>query len=398
MSTLGTDESEAVAKATLGTLTKTQVLAWQPTTLNALGDAWSAQAQKLTTFDDTEYRAVDSSRDFWTGSAAEAMRTKHEQIRTTTKTFIAALQDGASAAQSGASTLDAAKTAVANAVRQAEANGYEVDDDGTVKISTSTHQTLLSQLPDAASYTTAAGALQVDADASTTATKQALENARTAASSVEAAIEKAFSGLPEGDPGILTETAPSPSSALQDKYGADAAALIEKSPTLKSQLESLTKNGVNITFGEPGAGSYTQYNGDNKSIVLDGNLKDNPQALVQTLAHEAGHATYNGSLSGATVEDCVNARLTNEGAATLNNMVVQREITANGGSDIGVAGYTDTTGPQWEQTYTEYMKTTGSPEGYQKAIYQIGQTYGDNLRPSTAPNMTYREYYTQQCR
>ncbi|WP_278264289.1 hypothetical protein [Nocardia sp. AG03] len=126
---------------------------------------------------------VDASRDFWTGTAAEAMRTKHEEVRTTTKTFITALQDGASAAKAGASTLESAKSAVVNAVRPAQANGYEVGDDGTTTISASAHQTLLPQLG-ASSYSTAAGALQVDADASTTAVKEALENVRAAARAV----------------------------------------------------------------------------------------------------------------------------------------------------------------------------------------------------------------------
>lgn len=200
MTTLGTEEQKSLAEA--GTLTVAHVLNWDTATLTARGDAWSTQASSLTSFDDTRYRAVDASRDFWTGSAAEAMRSKHEAVRTSTKAFITALQNGASAAQAGASSLESAKGAVVNAVRAAQANGYEVGDDGTTTISASTHQTLLSQL-DASSYSTAAGALQVDADASTTAVKQALENARTAASTVQAEIEKAFATLPDGDPAIV---------------------------------------------------------------------------------------------------------------------------------------------------------------------------------------------------
>lgn len=197
MRTSGSGEQDSVAGA--APLTVAQVLAWEPATLRTRGDGWSLQASNLTSFDDTQYRAVDAGRDFWTGSAAEAMRSKHEEIRTTTRRLITALQDGATAAQSGASTLGSAKTAVVNAVRAAESKGYEVGDDGAVTISTSTHQTLLSQLPDASSYSVAAGTLQVDADASATAVTQALENARTAAASVQAAIETAVSRLPEGD-------------------------------------------------------------------------------------------------------------------------------------------------------------------------------------------------------
>ncbi|MFF2082620.1 WXG100 family type VII secretion target [Nocardia sp. NPDC058176] len=202
MTTLGTAEQQSTETGAT-TPTVAQVLAWQPSTLTTRGDAWSAQASKLTSFDDTQYRAVDAGRDFWTGSAADAMRTRHDEIRTTTRTVIAALQDGATAAKTGASRLDSAKTAVVDAVKSAESKGYEIGDDGTATISASTHQTLLSQLPDASSYSVAAGALQVDADASTAAVKQALENACTAAAKVQSAIESAFVSLPEADSFIV---------------------------------------------------------------------------------------------------------------------------------------------------------------------------------------------------
>ncbi|MFC9967614.1 hypothetical protein ACFVH4_25590 [Nocardia ignorata] len=202
MTTLGTTEQQAVAEAT--GLTVAQVLAWDTATLTARADAWSAQTTKLLTFDDNQDRAVDAGRDFWTGTAAEAMRTKHDQIRTSARTFIAALQDGAAAAQSGASSLESAKSAVVNAVKTAEANGYEIADDGTVTISAGTHQTLLSQLPDAASYSTAAGALQMDADASTVTVKQALTQAHSAAAAVAEAITTAFTNLPDASPIIAT--------------------------------------------------------------------------------------------------------------------------------------------------------------------------------------------------
>ncbi|MFB7878329.1 WXG100 family type VII secretion target [Nocardia sp. NPDC056064] len=211
------------AQQTAGTLTTTQVLAWQPATLTARGDTWSAQAGELTAFDDASHRAVDAGRDFWQGSAGDAMRTAHEQRRTTTRTFLTALQDGAAAAQSGAGSLDAARTALADAIRSAEGKGYTVAEDGTVSLSASTHQTLLSQLPDASSYTTAAGALQVDADAATASVKQALESARTAAESVASAVEKAFAGLPEGDSPIQAEAPISP-APMNDSARREASA------------------------------------------------------------------------------------------------------------------------------------------------------------------------------
>ncbi|MCA2209352.1 WXG100 family type VII secretion target [Nocardia rosealba] len=197
MTTLSPSEQKSATDA--GALTVAQVLGWNTDSLSTLGSRWTAQAVELTTFDDAKARAVDASHDYWTGTAGDAMRTKHEEVRATTKTLIVALQDGATAARQGETSLTTAKTAVRNAVDTAKSNGYEVADDGTVTISTTTHQTLLAQLPDASSYSVAAGALQVDADASTVAIKNALENARTAAVAVETALQKAFASLTEGD-------------------------------------------------------------------------------------------------------------------------------------------------------------------------------------------------------
>ncbi|MFD4442853.1 hypothetical protein ACFWPK_24070 [Nocardia sp. NPDC058519] len=226
MSTLSTAEQQGTAAT--GALTTTQVLAWEPNTVTAQGVEWSAQAGKLAAFDDAQYRAVDATRDYWQGSAGTAMRTEHEQIRASTNVFISALQNGAAAAESGAATLDAARAAVAASIRTAQTNGYEVAEDGTVVISASTHQTLLSQLPDASSYSIAAGALQVDADASTAVVKRALEHARSAAESVASAIEKAFAELPEGDSPILTDLPISPAPVNDAARRAAAAAAFRK--------------------------------------------------------------------------------------------------------------------------------------------------------------------------
>ncbi|MGW4632643.1 hypothetical protein [Nocardia sp. NPDC004415] len=180
-------------------LTVAQVLSWQPTTLSTLATRWSEQARGLATIDDSAYRAVDSSLDFWRGDAGTAMRAGHDTLRTATKILITALTDGAAAASAGATEVDAARTAVERAVGTAETNGNEVAGDGTVSLSTTTHQTLLTQLPDATSYALAAGALQVDADSSSTAVKQALAQAGTAAATVATAIEQAFATLADSE-------------------------------------------------------------------------------------------------------------------------------------------------------------------------------------------------------
>jgi type VI secretion system secreted protein VgrG len=52
--------------------------------------------------------------------------------------------------------------------------------------------------------------------------------------------------------------------------------------------------------------------------------------------------------------------LADEGAATLNNIKVQREIKnsdgKNGGEDIGIAG-NSANAPKYEKAYEDYLKT-----------------------------------------
>ncbi|MGW0049462.1 WXG100 family type VII secretion target [Nocardia cyriacigeorgica] len=205
MTTVGSSEKPATEP---GTLTTSQVLAWQPATLATLGDRWSSQAQQLRAWDDARYRAVDASRDFWRSSAGDALRAKHDEVRTETRTLITALEDGGSAAKSGAAVLDSARAAVADAIRAAEAKGYEIADDGTAAVSAATRQVLLARSPDAAAYSIAASAMQSNANAATIAVRTALDNARSSAAGVKTAIEEAFVHLPNGESVILTGAPP----------------------------------------------------------------------------------------------------------------------------------------------------------------------------------------------
>ncbi|MGF6887565.1 hypothetical protein ABIA39_006074 [Nocardia sp. GAS34] len=173
------------------------------------------------------------------------------------------------------------------------------------------------------------------------------------------------------------------------------AALARLSQTLTTELDQLTTGGWSIAYGPTGKGSYTDR--QSKKIVIDGGLFDNPVATVEALAHEAGHASYHGPIGGANPTDCVNNSLTDEGAATLNNMVVAREIDDKHGLDIGVAGQSPDVQTAWNSTYDAYRKAGSTPEAYQHAIQQIGAYYGEHLHPSTAPNETYDQYYQAGC-
>ena len=170
----------------------------------------------------------------------------------------------------------------------------------------------------------------------------------------------------------------------------DAKKIIDKSPTLKKQLNDLENKGWKIEYNESGKGSYLDKK--NKRIVVDkiGDSND----ITRTLSHEKGHAFYKDDPyvppSGLSKEEYVNKNvkrhLKDEGEATLSNMEVRGEILSNGGPDIGVSG---TKKDQYEKIFEEY-KVSGDRE---KAREKIGDVFADGERPSTKPSVTYREYY-----
>ena len=54
--------------------TVTQAEEWKPDALRKTADDWDAAASDLQTRVDAVVRGIDGSRDFWTGSAADAAR------------------------------------------------------------------------------------------------------------------------------------------------------------------------------------------------------------------------------------------------------------------------------------------------------------------------------------
>ena len=94
--------------------------------------------------------------------------------------------------------------------------------------------------------------------------------------------------------------------------------LVEKSPTLKKDLEDLKKDGWKVKYGEDGKGSFASRT--DKTITLDGSLKNNPAQATQRLAHEVGHANYPLTPDYSSKTAYVNGTLADEGAATMKNI------------------------------------------------------------------------------
>jgi type VI secretion system secreted protein VgrG len=181
--------------------------------------------------------------------------------------------------------------------------------------------------------------------------------------------------------------APKPASSVKTGLGGPVDQLVVKSPTLQKDLEKLKADGWVIEYGPAGKGSFASRDTVPPRIVLDGALKDNPLAATQVLAHEVGHATYPYVQDGSTKAAYVNGALADEGAATMKNIQVQREIIANGGSDIGIAG-----DPKNHAVYNKAVDVYMTNGDAAAARNAIGQQIGHGEMTSTS-GQPYSNYY-----
>ena len=180
-------------------------------------------------------------------------------------------------------------------------------------------------------------------------------------------------------------SAPGPKGGPKTGLGKGVDGVAAKSPTLQKDLADLQKDGWNIEYGPKGGGSSA--NRATKTIVLDGNLQSNPNAATQVLSHEVGHAKYPYTADMSSKASYVNGTLADEGAATMKNIQVQREITAAGGPDIGIAG-NSANHASYNNAYNQYLKDGNAAAARQS----IGTTFGKGEITSTT-GQPYADYY-----
>ncbi|WP_261134403.1 hypothetical protein [Serratia entomophila] len=162
--------------------------------------------------------------------------------------------------------------------------------------------------------------------------------------------------------------------------------LAAKSPTLRQNISDLEKK--KWKFNQGVAGKWTFADKRLKTITIDSNELDNPQQVVQSLAHESGHALYKPHMDTSTREQFLNSSLSDEGAATLNNIRVQREIIANGGPDIAIAG-NPANQPNYNVIYDALERKEISEV---QARESIGRIFGKGEITSNTGE-SYEDYY-----
>ena len=211
---------------------------------------------------------------------------------------------------------------------------------------------------------------------------------------INAAVQEKFAPGKESKAGVAASApaeasknaTPPASSAPSSGYGKDVDSLVDKSPTMKNDIATLKKRGWTFEEGEAGKGTFA--NRQKRVITVDKNELGNPNAVVQSLSHESGHALYEPNIDFSSRDAYLNSTLSDEGAATLNNIRVQREIIANKGGDIGIAG-----NPANQTQYNHiYDSLERGAIKESEARTQIGRIFGKGEKTSTT-GQYYEDYY-----
>ncbi|MDM7553622.1 type VI secretion system tip protein TssI/VgrG [Xanthomonas fragariae] len=200
--------------------------------------------------------------------------------------------------------------------------------------------------------------------------------------------------------GVLDRTAPAPAAGaaappapVTTGLGADVDRIAADSPALQSDLQALQADRWTIEYGPAGRGSYADRDANPPVIVIDGAQQGNAAQTAQTLSHEVGHAMYDYQPDFSTKDAYVNGALADEGAATLNNIKVQREIlnATQQGTDIGIAG-NSSNHAAYNAAYEQFLVDGDAA----KAREAIGGIFGTGEKSSVLVNgqqVNYHDYY-----
>lgn len=128
--------------------------------------------------------------------------------------------------------------------------------------------------------------------------------------------------------------------------GRDVDELAAHSPTLQRLLRELKQDGWTIGYSDVGGGAYTKRS--EAKVSVDSGARDDPEEVLRSLAHEAGHAyrsayrpqeiPYHGQGRTRWVRSSAFERLRDEGEAALVETQILGEIAAAGGPRLRPTG------------------------------------------------------------
>jgi type VI secretion system secreted protein VgrG len=167
-------------------------------------------------------------------------------------------------------------------------------------------------------------------------------------------------------------------------------ALIERSPTLKADINKLKAEGWEFEFTT----GQSEVREDKKIIAIQND--GNEYGTVQRIAHEVGHVVSPIFREYDTKEHYVDSRLADEGAAVMYNIKIQQEILQSDGGKYENIGVNCGIPPchaqygqpgRYDHVYAQYLEDGD----FQAACQRIGDLRKDEL---TGDNKeTYQQYY-----
>nr|CBA75942.1 conserved hypothetical protein [Arsenophonus nasoniae] len=163
--------------------------------------------------------------------------------------------------------------------------------------------------------------------------------------------------------------------------------LISGSTTLSRALKTMEVDGWKLVVAQRGQGTATDLR--RKTVFISSRVLNHPNLTIQALSHEIGHIFYTEKPNIKSKSNFISYFLASEGAATIKNIEIQREIINHMAVDIGIMA-----NPRnikcYNEVYDNYLIDNKFDEAtkYIGEIYRYNEITSNNLKP-------YGQYYNE---
>lgn len=163
--------------------------------------------------------------------------------------------------------------------------------------------------------------------------------------------------------------------------------LISSSTTLSRALKTMEADDWKLVVAQRGQGTATDLR--RKTVFISSRVLNHPNLTIQALSHEIGHIFYTEKPNIKSKSNFISYFLASEGAATIKNIEIQREIINHMAVDIGIMA-----NPRnikcYNEVYDNYLIDNKFDEAtkYIGEIYRYNEITSNNLKP-------YGQYYNE---
>uniref|UniRef100_A0A3B0M0Z9 Uncharacterized protein n=1 Tax=Arsenophonus endosymbiont of Trialeurodes vaporariorum TaxID=235567 RepID=A0A3B0M0Z9_9GAMM len=150
-------------------------------------------------------------------------------------------------------------------------------------------------------------------------------------------------------------------------------ALITSSPTLSRALKTLEIDGWKLVVAQREQGTATDLR--RKTVFISNRVLNHPHLTIKALSNEIGHIFYAAKPNIKSKSNFVSHFLASEGAATIKNIEIQREIINHMAVDIGIRA-----NPRNIECYNEVYDNYLIDNKFDEAAKYIGEIYLNNIK------------------